>query len=574
MLTDSSNYRATFAADSSLYPGANGKADFIEDIAYCQSRGQKVLISFGGERGYGFALETVAARDEFLRSASAIIEEYGFDGFDVDIEALLLNTSGETSMHNPTKPLNNNFIYVLHELASRFGPDFIISMAPEHPYVQGGVITWGGWGNIFGGYLPLLDNIRDILTYIHPQYYNNEISYPGFSGYSAASLVKLSEMLIQGFDVVGQGHFDGLRPDQVAMCVIRNGSSNGALPIAEYASALSQMLQKYPDFRGIALWAINEDALAGGGFLPAMKDVIRQQYSSDDSSAYVVASPSESSSRRRRSRTVVPEISAASDSGVSVLVAASDSGASAPAAASGDWNAVGNAGVEASISQSSEVVDSAAAEVLKRVSVYNEDLIKKTMAIDIKAGGTSVSKLTVPLMVVVDVSNLPISEKMNLTGVRYDPGLKTYKQLGGELSSDESKFIFHTYESGIHGLVISNNLTKISLAIGSNTVSKNSAVSANDVAPYISSDNRTMTPLRVIAETLGADVSWTDTTKTVTIQKGAKTLSLTINQPLPDGMGTAVIVNNRTFVPIRYIAEQLGANVVYDDVGKTVKIWQ
>jgi chitinase len=278
MLTDSSGYKPVFEVDSIVYPGSGKVNEFKNDIKILQSRGTKVLISFGGEKEYEFNVQTDAQRDTFLQGAIDIIEEYGFDGLDVDIEKLLMNVAGETSITNPTKPINKNLIYILKKLSEHFSTDddpFIISMAPEHPYVQGGLVEWGGWGSIYGGYLPVLNNVRDILTYIHPQYYNNDINYPSFKGYSADSLVKLSEMLIQGFDVArGMGHFDGLRPDQVAICVLRVG--NGALDNNAYKTALSQMIAKYPDFRGIAIWSINQEEIQSSGnpFLTAMRSVI------------------------------------------------------------------------------------------------------------------------------------------------------------------------------------------------------------------------------------------------------------------------------------------------------------
>jgi len=39
-------------------------------------------------------------------------------------------------------------------------------------------------------------------------------------------------------------------------------------------------------------------------------------------------------------------------------------------------------------------------------------------------------------------------------------------------------------------------------------------------------------------------------------------------------MGTSEIMDNRTFVPIRYIAQELGANVVWDDKDRTVSIYK
>ena len=60
--------------------------------------------------------------------------------------------------------------------------------------------------------------------------------------------------------------------------------------------------------------------------------------------------------------------------------------------------------------------------------------------------------------------------------------------------------------------------------------------------------------------------------KTDFIYLDGKTLSIVLNQPLPDNMGTAVIVNDRLFVPVRYVSEQLGAKVYHDISTKIVTI--
>jgi hypothetical protein len=102
---------------------------------------------------------------------------------------------------------------------------------------------------------------------------------------------------------------------------------------------------------------------------------------------------------------------------------------------------------------------------------------------------------------------------------------------------------------------------------------KNLGVSKqNDVAPYISSDNRTMVPVRLILETIGADVQWDEKNRTVIITYQGKTLRLRIDEALPDNMGTSVIRNNRTFVPIRYISESFGAMVDWNESAQTITI--
>jgi hypothetical protein len=111
------------------------------------------------------------------------------------------------------------------------------------------------------------------------------------------------------------------------------------------------------------------------------------------------------------------------------------------------------------------------------------------------------------------------------------------------------------------------------LVIDNATHTVNGVPVLGEVAPFIDpAYGRTMVPLRVIAEALGAEVNWIDATRTVTIAANGQFLTLQIGQPLPGGMGTAMIVNDRTFVPIAYIAETLGANVRWDADNRAVYV--
>jgi len=95
-----------------------------------------------------------------------------------------------------------------------------------------------------------------------------------------------------------------------------------------------------------------------------------------------------------------------------------------------------------------------------------------------------------------------------------------------------------------------------------------------EAAPFIDpAYNRTMVPLRIVAEALGAQVDWIEETRTVLINQNGTTLLLSVDQPLPDGMGMAAIVNDRTFVPVAYVAGSLGANVRWDDTHWAVYIY-
>jgi len=83
-----------------------------------------------------------------------------------------------------------------------------------------------------------------------------------------------------------------------------------------------------------------------------------------------------------------------------------------------------------------------------------------------------------------------------------------------------------------------------------------------------------MLPLRVLAEGLGKQVHWIEETRTVLISTGNNQLTLTIDVPLPDSMGTPIIINGRTLVPANYVMSRLGATVLWDEENMAVYILQ
>jgi len=118
-------------------------------------------------------------------------------------------------------------------------------------------------------------------------------------------------------------------------------------------------------------------------------------------------------------------------------------------------------------------------------------------------------------------------------------------------------------------------VTELRLEIGSTTFTRNGMPSASDAAPFIDPvHSRTMVPLALIGEALGAQVTWEEATRTVLIVRDGITLTIQVDSPLPDGMGMPEIVGGRTFVPIAYVANQLGANVRWDGVARAVYIQQ
>ncbi|AOT68305.1 stalk domain-containing protein [Geosporobacter ferrireducens] len=99
-----------------------------------------------------------------------------------------------------------------------------------------------------------------------------------------------------------------------------------------------------------------------------------------------------------------------------------------------------------------------------------------------------------------------------------------------------------------------------------------------DVPPTVV-EGRTLVPLRAIFEALGARLEWDNATKTVTGTKGNTIVILQIGNKVAMINGIkkelevpGTIIDNRTLVPARFIAEALGAKVDWDNNTKTVVI--
>ena len=89
--------------------------------------------------------------------------------------------------------------------------------------------------------------------------------------------------------------------------------------------------------------------------------------------------------------------------------------------------------------------------------------------------------------------------------------------------------------------------------------------------PPVIINDRTMVPLRFIAESFGADIKWIGADETVEIRMDDRLLKLIIGKTGPGLDTPAIIKGGRTMVPIRYVAEYLGASVKWIGTG-TVEI--
>jgi hypothetical protein len=108
----------------------------------------------------------------------------------------------------------------------------------------------------------------------------------------------------------------------------------------------------------------------------------------------------------------------------------------------------------------------------------------------------------------------------------------------------------------------------------------NTPVEWTDVIPFIDNNNRTMVPLRAVGEALGLSVYWDNNSREAVFSNGSDTIYFPIDSTFyrtKDGVisvmdTAAVIVDNRTFAPVRYLADYFGYIVDWNPDTNTVEI--
>jgi chitinase len=278
-------------------PAVLGDEKFRADVVYLQGLGKKVLISLGGG-GQVVTINTPQDLHDFVTSVTEIVEKYGFDGVDLDIETpSLLIDAGDTDFRKPTTASIVNLITAMRQMREHFGVKFMIGEVPEAAQAQSGMQVYGGQ---FGSFLAVIYGTRDILSFVDAQDYNTpplegldgNYYFPGNADYHVA----MSEMLVHGFPVAGDKKimFPALPAEKVAIGLpatpssARNYTEIAAIEDAlryliegkRYAGARYKLREKraYTGFLGAMFWAINEDrrndfkmSNAIGEFLHGMK---------------------------------------------------------------------------------------------------------------------------------------------------------------------------------------------------------------------------------------------------------------------------------------------------------------
>ncbi len=259
-------------------PDGVSQSIFINQIKTLQQQGKKILVSIGGQYD-PVSLDKIEQRDTFVSSMCKIIDTYGFDGLDIDIEGAILVKGGTISA--PVDSNIINLISAVKQIMINYRLDhhkkLLLTIAPETELLQGGIVAYSG---AWGAYLPVVDGLRDSLDLICTQLYNtgsmNGLDGRNYSEGTEDFILAMTEMVIRGFNTAG-GYFAGFPANKIAIGLPscqRAAPSGGFTDTSKVAAAvryimgkgpkpgLYTLLQKagYPTLGGLMTWSINWDA--------------------------------------------------------------------------------------------------------------------------------------------------------------------------------------------------------------------------------------------------------------------------------------------------------------------------
>jgi hypothetical protein len=234
-------------------------------------------------------------------------------------------------------------------------------------------------------------------------------------------------------------------------------------------------------------------------------------------------------------------------------------------------------------------------------------VLKDPALMDIKASSEALN-ITVqdkdidPPALTVDPVPPTYSEKATITGktepkaiVKVNDKEITIKEDGSfqlEVTLNTGDNIFNITSQDKAGNVAKVSLTItrkkpviIQLTIGKKEVFVDGLLTRIDAAPFVDkASGRTLIPIRIIIESIGGQIFWDAKTQKVTLKKDNITIDLWIGKPIAhiNGIPTPIdiqapklapmIVSGRTFLPLRFVAENLGAKVDYEAKTQTITV--
>lgn len=215
--------------------GAQSQAQFTQDVATVRARGQRVIMSIGGEGGH-IDLSSQQRRQQMLDSLIQMREnEVVFDGIDWDIEQAVIDADG---MH-----------WVSMQLKQRYGQNFAITAAPQGHRVE---------------YKQFAQRMGSNLDFIGIQYY--DYSEPSQAS-RCNSVQHRTNELINNYQVDPSRIGIGNRVQDYSERYVGDSGASNWWSVNGAKNCWNTMEAKYPSLRGAYVWELSMDNRAGGRWI-------------------------------------------------------------------------------------------------------------------------------------------------------------------------------------------------------------------------------------------------------------------------------------------------------------------
>ncbi|POA37689.1 chitinase [Pseudomonas fluorescens] len=227
-------------------------AEFRRQVGVLNSQGRAVLISLGGADAH---IELRAGQEQPLANEIIrLVETYGFDGLDIDLEQSAIDfAANKTVLPAALKLVKDHY--------AGQGKHFIISMAPEFPY-----LTTAGK---YVGYLQALEGYYD---FIAPQFYNqggDGVWVPEANNGSGAWIAQNNDAMKEDFLyylteslVTGTRGFTRIPADKFVIGLPANvdaAATGYVIDKTVVGNAMKRLAVKGHPIKGLMTWSVNWD---------------------------------------------------------------------------------------------------------------------------------------------------------------------------------------------------------------------------------------------------------------------------------------------------------------------------
>ncbi|WP_339033558.1 glycosyl hydrolase family 18 protein [Spiroplasma endosymbiont of Cantharis rufa] len=243
-----------------------------EGIKSLQNAGKKVILSMGGATG-GEMRFRQNQTDQLTATFIKYMDEYGFDGIDIDWE-------GGTLGHRESQQTTISALKEAKKIQNSKGKEFMITMAPELPYLK-----YNTEAGSQGSYIPFLKGLDGIYDFINPQYYNGWAFGP-FIDQEEKDYLGINKSYISNDDSEYRGEFyylvtkylttkyssqndfyEKIPTNKFVLGAATNeAAGRGAATRESIYKAYVLLENDNIHIRGLMTWAINFDAVANWMF--------------------------------------------------------------------------------------------------------------------------------------------------------------------------------------------------------------------------------------------------------------------------------------------------------------------